>query len=178
MLAASIPHAVYRANALVKIEELFEQPGLRPLIVASQDLCSKLIGLNLDPIRPVLARCYAATGRPGWEPCTLFRVLLLMNWRGFTEFEPWVAEMRTHPLWPILCGCDPADVPGASTLRDFLRRLTRTWRTRPKRRRRRRSAQKRAAARKGQKLPSATPTWLPGCWTGCRAGRSTTTPST
>lgn len=168
MVAASVPHPAYRANALARIEDLFRQPGLRPSILAYQDLATKLLGLDLDAIRPLLARCYAATGRPSREPCTLFRALLLMNWRGFTEFEPWVAEMRTHLLWPILCGIDPTDVPGASTLRDFLGRLTRSWRKRPKLRRRRRSAQKRAAARKGHKLPERHPNviarlldWLP-----------------
>jgi hypothetical protein len=168
LLAVSIPHAAYRANALTSIEDLLQQPALRPTILAYQDLASKLLGLDLEPIRPLLARTYAATGRPGREPCTLFRCLLLMNWCGFTEFEPWIAEMRAHPLWPILCGIQPADVPGASTLRDLLRRLTRTWRKRPKQRRRRRSAQKRSAARKGQKLPERHPNvvarllaWLP-----------------
>ena len=85
-----------------------------------------------------------------------------MNWRGFTEFEPWVAELRANPLWSVLCGFDPDHVPGASTLRDFLRRLTRAWPRRPKVRRRRRRAKERAATRKGQKLPERHPHVLAG----------------
>ena len=153
LLGPIIPHVQYRQQSIEQLRELARQPAVRTLIVHHAETIAKLLDCNLDPICPILARLCAPLGRPSRDPFTLCRTTMLMNWQGFTEFEPWVDELRSHPLWATLCGFEPEQVPGASTLRDFLRRLTRAWPPRSKIRKRRRSAKQRTATRRGQKLP-------------------------
>ena len=85
---------------------------------------------NLDCIRHILLAGYSGTGRPPCDPAAMCRTWLLATILGETSPMHWAGRLRTDALLAVLSGFDPADTPGASTLRDFMTRLTRQMRRR------------------------------------------------
>jgi hypothetical protein len=83
----------------------------------------KLRHTNLDAAYPLLAALYSVTGRPARDPVTLLRACLAMMLCGETSFTDWVALLRDEPFYALLCGFDPADIPGVGTFYDFQDRL-------------------------------------------------------
>lgn len=85
---------------------------------------------NLDCIAHILQRCYRGIGRPPRDPAAMFRTWLLATLLGESSPQHWAGRLRTDSLLAVLSGFDPADTPAASTLRDFMSRLTRQMRRR------------------------------------------------
>ncbi len=102
----------------------------------------KLKQTNLDLAYSLLSVLYSRRqGRPARDPVSMLRSCLAMMECGVTSFDVWVDMMHDDPLYAIISGFDPQDIPGVGTFYDFEDRLiqrqrqSRTTRCRPRRRR-------------------------------------------
>lgn len=62
-------------------------------------------------------------GAPARDPVDMFRSLFLMEMNHCNSVDDWVKELKTFPLWAILSGFSPDNVPGVGTFYDFMKRL-------------------------------------------------------
>ena len=100
---------------------------------------------------PVVRPLYSERGRPAWDPGDIIRTLLVMEDQHAGGFDEFAHRLRREPTLAVLCGFEPERTPGASTLRDFERRLyrgtVRSFRIGPHSRR------KHLKLKPGEKLP-------------------------
>ncbi|MFQ5641950.1 MAG: transposase [bacterium] len=116
-------HKQYQHFVQQNLFEYYLQFGfIRPLLVYS-DLIGKFWITILDPIRFVVCFTYSEKGRKARDPVCMFRSLLLMLEYGEESITEWVKTLKAMPLFAILSGFDPDDVPGIGTFYDFLHRL-------------------------------------------------------
>jgi hypothetical protein len=78
---------------------------------------------DLTPVYKAVRDTYSTKGRRALNPCDLFRSLLLMTFLGYESLDHWVNLMHRTPLYAIVSGFHPDQLPGATTLRDFIDRL-------------------------------------------------------
>lgn len=106
-------------------------PDIRAEVDRRAEAIRVLYDLDLEPARPILARCYARCPRGGqpWDPVALLRCLLLALLIGAPSINDFVPMLRGSALLRVLAGL-PARVPeggrvspGVGTLYDFLHRL-------------------------------------------------------
>lgn len=62
-------------------------------------------------------------GRKPRNPCDMLRSLMLMHDQKVTSVDQWVFTLKTTPIWAILSGFTPDNVPGVGTFYDFFNRL-------------------------------------------------------
>lgn len=94
------------------------------LYVSELQLVALFLSLDLVAVYSLVQHTYhPVAGRRAWDPCDLFRSLLLMTTLGYESPDHWVSMLRRNPLYAVLSGFSPGNVPGASTLRDFCDRL-------------------------------------------------------
>ena len=80
--------------------------------------------LNLYASHPILARLYHPDqGRPARPPEDMLRSWLLMLESHVTSVEVWVQRLHEKPLYALLSGFAPDDVPGVGTFYDFQDRV-------------------------------------------------------
>ena len=116
-------HKDYQAFVKEYLSVLFLARGQLPVLLLYQDVFAKLWLTDLSPAISHLVGLYAASGRPARDPVALFRSLLLMRVLKVDSMDVWVKQMRSFPLWAILSGFPPDDVPGVGTFYDFCSRL-------------------------------------------------------
>jgi hypothetical protein len=91
---------------------------------AETHLWCKFRRLNLFASHPILARLYHPDqGRPARPPEDILRSWLLMLECDVTSVEVWVQRLRANPLYALLSGFAPDDVPGVGTFYDFQDRV-------------------------------------------------------
>jgi hypothetical protein len=79
---------------------------------------------DLSAAYPILARVYVPDqGRPARPPDDLLRAWLLMLECHITSVDLWVHRLQEQPVYAVLCGFEPDDVPGVGTFYDFQDRL-------------------------------------------------------
>lgn len=80
--------------------------------------------LDLDALRPIVARLYSADmGATAKAPEDMLRSLLAMVLCNVTSFDVWVDMMRSQPFYAVISGFSPGDVPGVGTFCLFVDRL-------------------------------------------------------
>jgi len=80
--------------------------------------------LNLFASHPILVRLYHPDqGRPARPPEDMLRSWLLMLESHITSVEVWVERLHEKPLYALLSGFAPDDVPGVGTFYDFQDRV-------------------------------------------------------
>jgi hypothetical protein len=80
--------------------------------------------IDLSKVATILGDRYSPNrGAPARDPVDLFRSLLLMELVHERSIDTWVKRMKAFPIWAILSGFVPDDVPGVGTFYDFLKRL-------------------------------------------------------
>ena len=149
-------HQDYQAFVKEYLSVLYLARGQLSMLLLFKDVVAKLWVADLSPAIPHFTALYALSGRPARDPVALFRSLLLMRLLKVTSLDGWVRQMRSFPLWAILSGFPPDDVPGVGTFYDFAARL---WpgdspHVNLKARRPRRKPKK---GKKGKKAPVAPP---------------------
>lgn len=117
-----IPHATYQDFVLHHLQASY---GLGIILIHKDwPLAVKLWMTDLSPLTTLLAGEYSDRGPQPRDPASLFRsyvLLLLTNpHMGLTE---WIHEMQRTPIYAILSGFLPDDLPGVGTFYDFFRRL-------------------------------------------------------
>lgn len=116
-------HGEYQAFVKEFLSIHFLARGQLPVLLLYKDIFAKLWLTDLSPAMPHFKTLYAVSGRPARDPLCLFRSLLLMRLLKVSSLDAWVKQMRSFPLWAILSGFLPDDVPGVGTFYDFYRRL-------------------------------------------------------
>ncbi|ACV62865.1 hypothetical protein Dtox_2031 [Desulfofarcimen acetoxidans DSM 771] len=119
-------------------------------------LISKLWITDLTKVATLLQDCYSVRGPVPRDPaamlCSFLLFLLTKPEIGITA---WVDEMYRVPLYAILSGFEPGDVPGVGTFYDFFALL---WTAseknlKPCKQKRKRKPEK---GKKGEKAPTTT----------------------
>ena len=88
-----------------------------------QELISRFSSLDLSPVDSIMQSKYSDIGRPPRQPSSMWRSMMVMVELKVTRFTTWVEMMRTTPVYAIISGFDPANVPGFSSFYDFMKRL-------------------------------------------------------
>ena len=135
---------------------------LEPLSGYILKFAHQMILLDLSNLEPIVQPFYCLdNGATARDPSLLFRSLILMTLHHETSIDKWCNTMRSFPIWAVLSGFSPYDIPGASTFRDFISRL---WLVEEKEYRKDRAKRLRKKRRKpknklkaNEKLPPKTP---------------------
>ena len=84
--------------------------------------------LNLSAAHPILAGRYDPShGRPARPPEDLLRSWLLMLECHITSVEVWVKRLHEQPLYALMSGFEPDQVPGVGTFYDFQDRMLQVY---------------------------------------------------
>ncbi len=120
-----------------------------------QDAALTLWVADLDAIAHLVLGGYRGVGRPPRDPAAMFRTWLLATLLKVTSPKAWAAQLATNGILAVLSGFATDDTPAASTLRDFMSRLTCEMRRRSRRHRPHRKRGK--GPGKGKKQPLRRP---------------------
>lgn len=84
-----------------------------------------LIGLDLEPARPILESLYSPDprGQKPYDPVRMLRALLLMVLLKYTSITNWAEALKANPRLARMAGFEPDDVPVAGTFYAFIDRL-------------------------------------------------------
>ena len=84
-----------------------------------------LIGLDLEPARPVLESLYSPDprGQKPYDPVRMLRALLLMVLLKYTSITKWAEALKANPRLARMAGFEPYDVPVAGAFYAFIDRL-------------------------------------------------------
>jgi hypothetical protein len=118
-----IPHASYQDFVLQQLQ-LHYSGGI--LVVHKDDwpLIAKLWITDLSHLTTLLLPHYDDKGPEPRDPASMFRsYLLFLLVRPEIGITAWIREMHRVPLYAILSGFHPGDIPGVGTFYDFLPRL-------------------------------------------------------
>lgn len=121
----------------------------------------RMVLLDLSNLQPILKSLYSSNGAPAKDPCLMFRSLILMTLNHETSIDKWHEQMRSFPIWSLLSGFSPLDIPGASTFRDFISRLwlfeEREYRIDKTKRLRKKRRKPKTKLKANEKLPPKNP---------------------
>lgn len=81
--------------------------------------------VDLTDAGTLLKHLYSSNprGRKPRNPCDMLRSLMLTHHQKITIVDQWVFTLKTTPIFAILSGFSPDDVPGVGTFYDFFNRL-------------------------------------------------------
>jgi len=131
---------VYQKFVLEWFKKHAHEFGVVEQLERFKDAALVLWHLDLEPARPVLARCYAPNPRGGspWDPVVMLRCLLLALLVDQPSLNEWPKDLGGICVLRVLAGieqdrermltegCRPEELPvrpGVGTLYDFLHRL-------------------------------------------------------
>ena len=152
------PHAAYQAHVAQWLSRICGCLTVVKLLWRYREQALVLWSADLDGLGAIVRRSYRGTGRPPRDPAAMLRTWVLATLMGITSPRLWAETLTGNDVLAILSGFAPGDTPGASTLRDFLRRLTRQMRRRSRVHRPRRSRGRDPG--KGKKKPLRRPDLL------------------
>ena len=152
-----IPHSSYQHFVLEQLRSSFGAS----IVIVNKDwpLVLKLWHTDLSHITTLLHDVYSDRGPEPRDPASLLRSFLIFLMtnpeKGVTE---WINVMHRTPLYALLSGFTPDNIPGVGTFYDFFERL---WpavdkNLKPKQQRRRKGKAKKGK-KKGEKAPTTTP---------------------
>lgn len=121
MLGTWHTHTEYQTNLLKKLKQLRQARSK-----SIQDFTTSILKMwqmNLDPMQPIVAPLFSLIGRPSNQQPEIMRLLILMDDRREHDIDKWLKTVAATPLFCALVGLDADELPGASTLRDFISRL-------------------------------------------------------
>ena len=154
-----IPHASYQ-NFVLQQLQLHYSGGIFVIHKDHWPLITKLWITDLSHITTMLTPLYDAKGSKPRDPASMLRSYLInLLVRPELGITAWVKEMVTVPLYAILSGFQPGDIPGVGTFYDFFPRL---WdsdkkHVTPKYKNKKKKKDKTKKGKKGEKAPTATP---------------------
>ncbi len=125
-------HAEHRKSVIDHLRSLGINLVTATRLWALQDLAILAWTANLDAIDFILRRSDVGIGRPPSDPAAMFRAWMLATSLGISCPAKSADRLGTDPVLAILGGFEPTDTPGATTFVDFMTRLTRTMRARPR----------------------------------------------
>ncbi|MEN6413757.1 MAG: hypothetical protein ABFC84_13510 [Veillonellales bacterium] len=98
--------------------------GLSDPVLRNHKALASVWCCDLSKVTAIVADRYSNSFGPvARDPADMFRSLLLMEILHERSIDTWVNTMRSTPVFAILSGFLPEDVPGVGTFYDFIRRL-------------------------------------------------------
>jgi hypothetical protein len=125
MFMPSPAHELYRDHLRAWCNS-HRSPDLEARLALEQDKIAMLWELDLEPARPVLLSCYAASPRGGKpkDPVRMLRLFLVAALFGPHKPNAWVKALTYDAFLRALCGLTETERrPGVGTLYAFLHRL-------------------------------------------------------
>ena len=153
-----IPHKQYQRFVLEQLPRYYTD-SLLVLRHSDWPAIAKLWMTDLSRIASLVNDSYSDKGRKPRDPIALFRsFLLFLLTNPSIGLTAWVEELHRVPLYAILSGFEPGDIPGIGTFYDLFPRLWNadTKHLKPKRQPKKKKKPKRGN-KKGEKAPTATP---------------------
>jgi len=149
-------HETYQSFVIEQLQQHYSG-GLLVLVNKDWLLISKLWITDLTEITTLLQAGYSVRGPAPRDPASMLRsFLLFLLTKPQIGITAWVDELYRVPLYAILSGFEPGDVPGVGTFYDFFARLwtVSTDNIKPCKQKRKRKPKK---GKKGEKAPTTTP---------------------
>lgn len=122
-------------------------------LIEFKDCISKMLILNLDPLKKVIAQLYSSIGRPAELQCEIFRSFILMNLLHI-PLNNWVEKLKVNPVLRTIAGFTLDCLPKTSSYYDFMDRII-DLDERP--RLKSKKVKPRKKLKKGEKLPPKNP---------------------
>ena len=98
--------------------------GLSDTVLLNHKVLASVWHADLSRVAQIVRYRYSkAKGTPARDPVDMSRSLLLMELLRERSIDSWVHKMRYTPIFAILSGFLPNDVPGVGTFYDFIKRL-------------------------------------------------------
>lgn len=123
MLKNVMTHAQFQDFVQEQLKAHYLSKGYISTVLLCKDQLAKVWLTDLSELLPLVKNLYSPLGRPAKDPLSIFRSLLLMRFNHIRSIEQWVIQMHSFPIWAILSGFLPNEVPGVGTFYDFLSRL-------------------------------------------------------
>ncbi len=118
-----IPHNVYQNSVLEQLRTHFTS-GFLPIVSKDWHVIQKIWITDLSSLSSWLKDSYSDKGPMPRDPASMFRsYLLLLFTKPTLSITQWVDELHRVPLYAIISGFEPGNVPGVGTFYDFFRRL-------------------------------------------------------
>lgn len=118
-----ITHESYQTFVLDQLQKYYAE-GVLTLVRKDWTIISKLWLADLSYTTKWLVDSYSDKGPTPRDPaCMLRSYLLFLMTNPTIGITKWVDEMYRVPLYAILSGFEPKDIPGVGTFYDFLKRL-------------------------------------------------------
>lgn len=116
-------HETYQDFVIAQLKQHYAG-GLLVLVNKDWPLIAKLWITDLANITTLLQDLYNARGPNPRDPASMLRsFLLFLLTKPEIGITAWVDELYRVPLYAILSGFKPGDVPGVDTFYDFFARL-------------------------------------------------------
>ena len=153
-----VTHQAYQNFVLYQLNKHYSN-GVLTLVSKDWPIITKLWITDISYITSWLSDTFSVKGPPPRDPASMLRSYLLFLFTNPTiGITRWVDELYRVPLYAILSGFEPGDVPGVGTFYDFFNRL---WgldfdNVKPKNKRKRKSKKKKKP-KKGEKLAPKDP---------------------
>lgn len=113
---------------------------------------------DLSAVTKKLAYLYSHRGPQPRDPASMMRAYLIyLLTHPKMSITEWVDLLHRVPLYTILSGFPPDDVPGVGTFYDFFARLWGSCAKNQKPRKQRRKRKAKKGQKKGEKAPTASP---------------------
>jgi len=118
-----VPHETYQNFVMGQLQKHYSG-GVLTLVSRNWPVITKLWITDLSEITTFLRDSYGDKGPAPRDPASMMRSYLLLllthPTMGVTE---WVDMLYQMPLYAILSGFEPGDIPGTGTFYDFFERL-------------------------------------------------------
>jgi DDE family transposase len=153
-----VAHESYQDFVLTQLKKHYSN-GILTLVINDWPIITKLWISDLSYITIFLSDTYSIKGPLPRDPASMLRsYLLFLSTNPTIGITKWIDQLHRVPLYAILSGFEPGDVPGVGTFYDFFNRL---WdfgpdNIKPKAKRKRKKSKKKKL-KKGEKLAPKNP---------------------
>ena len=111
-------HSDYRSFVLSRLENV--DPSS---VVEYLDITTKLLILNLDPLKIIIQKRYSNTGRAAVQQPEIFRIFILMLHLKIPP-NKWIDKLRHNYVLRTACGLRKIEIPSIASLYNFIKRIT------------------------------------------------------
>ena len=121
MKPVPIHHNKYRGFLRKKLREYY--PDFSSISKDTWHVYNEFKNLDLSAVDILMQDKYSVFGPIPRPPSCMLRSMLLALKFKITSVTAWVKSLQVTPMYAILSGFDPNDVPGVGTFYDFMDRL-------------------------------------------------------
>jgi hypothetical protein len=151
-----IPHQAYQDFVMSQLQNHYSG-GILVLVNKDWPTIMKFWMTDLSYTTTWLQDFYDAKGPEPRDPASMLRsYLLFLMTKPEIGITAWVDEMYRVPLYAILSGFKPGDIPGVGTFYDFFKRLWAASENSMKPKNQKKRKRKPKKGKKGEKAPTAT----------------------